>query len=244
MLAPGDKKMDVRNLKNLSYTFFPELTENFKAKEAFNKIDLIFHKLVMSETEEKFLKIAKEVHKISRNKTNKKYYPNALRELNNVVALGEAIIFNPKDYALLLDQELNKLFVEISKVINHEEQTQLVNLLVLNSFNCACVSLFAIIENNLNEEEKQKQFLIQQTRLNLVIQNDIKKENEANYWYSLHWFLKGNKNNAAFYLKKMVMHKTKMAILTEDDNMLWMKNKLPKEFLSFVKEEYIAIKNK
>lgn len=236
--------MDVKNLKNLSYTFFPELTEKFKAKELFNKIDIMFHELVMSGTEEEFLKVAKEVHKLNQDKSNEKYYPNALRELNNVVSLGEAIIFNPKDYALLLDEELNKLFLEISKIKDLEEQKELRNLLVLNSFNCACVSLFATLQLDIKEEEKQQQFAIQQTRLNIVIQNDIKKENEANYWYSLHWFIKGNKNNAAFYLKKMINQKTKMAILTEEENMLWIKNKLPKEFLSFVQEEYANIAKK
>lgn len=236
--------MDVKNLKNLSYTFFPELTEKFKAKESFNKIDLMFHDLVMSKTENEFLKTAKDVHKLNQDKANEKYYPNAMRELNNVVSLGEAIILNPKDYALLLDEELNKLFFEISKITNPQEQKELRKLLVLNSFNCACVSLFATLQEDLNEEDKQKQFLIQQTRLNIVIQNDIKKENEANYWYSLHWFIKGNKNNASFYLKKMISHKTNMAILTEDDNMLWIKNKLPKEFLSFIKEEYANIVKK
>lgn len=235
--------MDVKNLKNLSYSFFPDLTEKFKAKEIFNKIDLLFHDLVMSKTEEDFLKIAKEVHRLKQDKINEKYYPNALRELNNVVSLGEAIIFNPKDYALLLDKELNILFEEISKVKDLQEQKELRRLLVLNSFNCACVSLFASL-TELTEEEKQKQFIIQQTRLNIVIQNDIKKENEANYWYSLHWFIKGNKNNAAFYLKKMINQKTKMAILTEEENMLWIKNKLPKEFLTFVQEEYSNIARK
>ena len=56
-----------------------------------------------------------------------------------------------------------------------QEQKELRRLLVLNSFNCACVSLFASL-TELTEEEKQKQFIIQQTRLNIVIQNDIKKE--------------------------------------------------------------------
>lgn len=236
--------MDVKNLKNLSYTFFPELTEKLKVKEIFNKIDVLFHDLVMSKTEDEFLKNAKEVHKLNRNKSIKTYYPNAIRELNNVVSLGEAIILNPKDYALLLDKELDILFLEISKIKNIEEQTELRSLFVLNSFNCACVSLFATLLPNLTEEEKQRQFSIQQTRLNIVLQNDIKKENEANYWYSLHWFIKGNKNNASFYLRKMINQKTKMAILTEEENMLWIKNKLPKEFLFFVKEEYKTLANK
>lgn len=230
--------MDVKNLKTLSYTFFPELTEKLKIKEIFNKIDVLFHDLVMSKSEDEFLTIAKKVHKLNLNQSINQYYPNAIRELNNVVSLGEAIIFNPKDYALLLDKELDILFIEISKVKNVEEQKELRRLFVLNSFNCACVSLFATLLPDLTEEEKQKQFAIQQTRLNIVLQNDIKKENEANYWYSLHWFIRGNKNNASFYLKKMINQKTKMAILTEEDNMLWVKNKLPKEFLTFVKKEY------
>lgn len=236
--------MNIKNLKNLSYTFFPELTENFKAKESFNKIDLMFHDLVMSKTEIEFLRMIKEVNKLNQDKLNEKYYPNAMRELNNVVSLGEAIIFNPKDYALLLDKELNDLFIEISQVSDLESQKVLRGLLVLNSFNCACVSLFATIKEDLTKDEKDKQFLIQQTRLNIVIQNDIKKENEANYWYSLHWFLRGNTNNASFYLKKMINQKTNMAILTDEDNMLWIKNKLPKEFLSFVKEQYTNIEKK
>lgn len=236
--------MKVKNLKNLSYICFPELMEKFRAKEIFNNINGMFHDLVMAKTEEQFLHIAKKVHILNNDEWIEKYYPNAIRELNNVVSLGEAIIFNPKDYALLLDKELDDLFEEISKVKDINEQNDLRGLFVLNSFNCACVSLFAILLPGLSEEEKEKQFLIQQTRLNIVLQNDIKKENEANYWYSLHWFIKGNKNNAAFYLKKMITQKTKMAILTEEENMLWMKNKLPKEFLEFVQEQYNNLSKK
>lgn len=233
--------MNVKNFKKLPYKFFPELTESFKAKDSFNKINLMFHNLVMSKNENSFLKNSKSVNKLNQDKVSKKYYPNAIRELNNVVSLGEAIIFNPKDYALLMDYELDNLFVEIGKVTNYEEQKKLRKLLVLNSFNCACVSLFATLKKDLTEEETQKQYLIQKTRLNIVIQNDINKENEANYWYSLHWYIKGNKNNASFYLKKMINQKTNMAILTEDESMLWIKNKLPQEFLSFIKEEYSKI---
>lgn len=236
--------MNVKNLKNLSYVFFPELMEKFKVKEIFNKIDIMFHDLVMAKTEEEFLSIAKQVHILNKQEWIGKYYPNAIRELNNVVSLGEAIIFNPKEYALLLDKELNVLFEEISKIKNIQQQNDLRGLFVLNSFNCACVSLFATLLPNLTEEEKAEQFLIQQTRLNIVLQNDIQKENEANYWYSLHWFIKGNKNNAAFYLKKMINQKTKMAILTEEENMLWIKNKLPKDFLSFVIEQYNNLSKK
>lgn len=236
--------MNVKNLKNLSYNFFPELMEKLLGKKLFNKIDMLFHNLVMSKTEEEFLKNAKKVHRLNKNKSIKKYYPNAIRELNNVVSLGEAIIFNPKEYALLLDKELDVLFSDISKIKQINEQNELRNLFVLNSFNCACVSLFAILKGDLTEEEKEIQFTIQKTRLNIVLQNDIKKENEANYWYSLHWFMKGNKNNALFYLKKMIHQKTRMAILTEEDNMLWMKNKLPEDFILFVKEEYNKIEKR
>lgn len=237
--------MKFKNIKNLATNFFPDLIRQSKLYGFYSKIDLLFHDLVMSETEQDFLKIAQEVHKVNNEEVIREYYPNALRELNNLVALGEAIILNPKDYAIMLDKELNKISEEIAKIKSLEEQNELRKLLVFNSFNCACVSIFATL-TDLNESEKEVQYNIQQSRLNIVIQNDIKKENEANYWYSLHWFIRGNKNNASFYLKKMINQKSKLAILTEEDNMLWIKNKLPKEFLEFVQTEYqnIAKRNK
>lgn len=229
--------MKFKNIKNLANNFFPDLIKQSKVYGLYSKIDLLFHDLVMAETEQEFLKIAQEVHKVNNEETVKEYYPNALRELNNLVALGEAIILNPKDYAIILNEELNKISEEIAKITDLEEQNELRKLLVFNSFNCACVSIFATL-NNLSEKEKEEQYNIQQSRLNIVLQNDIKKENEANYWYSLHWFIRGNKNNATFYLKKMINQKVKLAILTEQDNMLWIKNKLPKDFLEFVQVEY------
>lgn len=229
--------MKFKNIKNLANNFFPDLIKQSKVYGLYSKIDLLFHDLVMAETEQEFLKIAQEVHKVNNEETVKEYYPNALRELNNLVALGEAIILNPKDYAIILNEELNKISEEIAKITDLEEQNELRKLLVFNSFNCACVSIFATL-NNLSEKEKEEQYNIQQSRLNIVLQNDIKKENEANYWYSLHWFIRGNKNNATFYLKKMINQKAKLAILTEEDNMLWIKNKLPKDFLEFVQVEY------
>lgn len=236
--------MKFKNIKNLANNFFPDLIRQSKAYGFYSKIDLLFHDLVMSETEQDFLKIAQEVHKVNNEGVVKEYYPNALRELNNLVALGEAIILNPKDYAIMLDKELNKISEEIAKVQNLNEQNELRKLLVFNSFNCACVSIFATL-SDLSEKEKEEQYNIQQSRLNIVLQNDIKKENEANYWYSLHWYIRGNKNNSTFYLKKMINQKAKLAILTEQDNMLWIKNKLPKDFLEFVQTEYKNIaKNK
>lgn len=92
----------------------------------------------MAETEQEFLKIAQEVHKVNNEETVKEYYPNALRELNNLVALGEAIILNPKDYAIILNEELNKISEEIAKITDLEEQNELRKLLVFNSFNCVC----------------------------------------------------------------------------------------------------------
>ena len=236
--------MKFKHLKNLAYDFFPSLSEHVEANSLFNQIDLLFHNLVTAKNENVFLEISKNVNKLNNNPSAEKIYPNAMKELNNLVSLGKAIILNPKEYALLLDEELESVSLEIAKIENSVEQRELRHLFVLNCFNCACVSLFATLDDNLSEDEKQKQYLIQQTKLNIVLQNDIQKDNEANYWYSLHWFIRGNKNNATFYLKKMISQKSRLSLLTEDENMLWIKNKLPTEFLLFVKEESENVLNK
>lgn len=227
--------MNINKFINISSSFFPELIKISKLREVASQIELIFHNMVIAKTEDKFLKIAKKAKKL---KEYIFYYPNAIKQLNNVASLGEAIILNPNEYSLLMDKELEILFTEVSQIKNIEEQNELRKLFVLNNFNCACVSIFAVLNKDLNTKQIENQLSIQQKRLNIVIQSELNEDNDINYWYCLHWFIKGNKKNAIFFLKKMLKTQQEPLMLVDDNHMLWIKNKLPQEFLVFIKNEY------
>ena len=103
-----------------------------------------------------------------------------------------------------------------------------------------CHVLLALHIALLSYEEKNELLILQKERLNVALQNSPDLKQEINYWYALHCFLKNEKENARFFLKKTIKNKKQIENISWllDDSKNWLKNKLPSDFLSFVKNIY------
>jgi hypothetical protein len=220
--------------KNVAKKNFPILTGIENDFSVYDNITELFHKIVIATNDDEVLSLIKKYkkYKFKSKSKNNELFLTAFEACDSLITIGEAILKDANNYAKKLNLKTEKQENQLLKIRNSQEKFFLQKEIIKNSLNCACVSLFAILKNDLTDNEKNIHFAIQQNRLNVAIQNDF--GNQVNYWYSLHWFLRGNVKNATFYLNNLLNGETDKDILLDKNYLIWIKNKLPNDFINFI----------
>lgn len=197
-----------------------------------SKVYYFLHNILNAPTEKDFIHFSKKFslfkyyHSIDKKEIN-------TNELNNIISLGKAIIFNPLEYSNLINNDLNHITehsIKMFKNTSYNQINELNNLIANNSYNCAIVSIFSILKNDLSEDEKLNQFNIQDVRFKIFIQNNLFNDYDIYYWYALHWYLKNNLKNCEFYLKQYQKHSLKIHFFHQDNYLSWLKKYIPVNF--------------
>lgn len=223
--------MNLLSFKKISSYYFPTLVEKSHSYGIYNNIISFFNSIAVANNDNEILTIAENFSKFEQMLHNdeKEQYEEPLKSVKQVLNLSVALIKEPLEVAFNLDTKIDILIkqqdIHIPKY----------------ALQCAILSIIGIIINpNISENIKQKHFAIQQKYLNLAIQTNWDDRNSVNYWYALHYYIKGSHKNSVFFINSLLkeVNKYEKDLMIDKSMAPWLRDKIPKEFHDFVYEQY------
>lgn len=220
----------MEEFKKIAAYLFPSYAKQEQKYNNFQKCMTYINALVYAADEEVIFKWQNHYKDfVNTLTTEEKSDPEvkvALESVNSVFEITTAYISRPLEYA----NELLKIMESMEK--NNAKATDIADI----AENCACASLLAVLTGDLNEEEKQQQFITQQHCLNIGIHHF----GNAHYWYGLHFALRGDMVASKASIEKMVPKLTvdNFDLVATPKAYAWMKNKFPPEFNEMVVNTY------
>ena len=165
--------------------------------------------------------------------------------VSEALKVAQCLDTTPASFSMDLDQALNQLEKPESMKTLHSEAEKkelMENIVCPNSLYSAMGSLIYQATHKLTDKEKQEHAIIQQTRLNVALNHEWEDQNSVNYWYALHYFLKEDKDNTRFFIRKCLENASlrDLEMIAEPSHKVWIKKQLPSEFHEINLHEYKA----
>lgn len=223
--------MKKKKFIKIAQYFLPELIEQLRKNEITKQLVNIFHEInvIKSDNEVKELNNIYESIIVQLNESDYIYFHLLLQSVKDLILFTNALIDSPIKYANELNMKLKK---------SHEGVDD--NTFPQLSFQCACASIIGLLTVTLTSEEKENQLILQQKRLNIALQNEWHDKNAVNYWYALHFYIKGNESNVNFFINNLLIksNQSDRDLIIDDKMFPWIKNKIPLKFKEKLKLEY------